>query len=85
MVPARDRCAQSEAWLSGDHRAYEGAESDQAGGEEDRFRYGSGGQGEHLKIYHGQGFIDIDCGCGYDMPIKNLACIRLEDMFEYYQ
>ena len=42
-------------------------------------------RGEHLKIYHGPGFIDIDCGCGYDMPIKALACIRLEDMVEYYQ
>ena len=41
-------------------------------------------KGEHLKIYHGPGFIDIDCGCGYDMPIKALACIRLEDMVEYY-
>lgn len=41
-------------------------------------------RGEHLKIYHGPGFIDIDCGCGYDMPIKALACIRLEDMVEYY-
>ena len=41
-------------------------------------------RGEHLKIYHGPGFIDIDCGCGYDMPIKALACIRLEDMLEYY-
>lgn len=41
-------------------------------------------RGEHLKIYHGPGFIDIDCGYGYDMPIKALACIRLEDMVEYY-
>ena len=42
-------------------------------------------RGEHLKIYHGPGFIDVDCGCGYDMPIKKLACIRLEDMLEYYK
>ena len=41
-------------------------------------------RGEHLKIYHGPGFIDVDCGCGYDMPIKKLACIRLDDMREFY-
>lgn len=40
-------------------------------------------KGEHLKILHAQGFIDIDCCCGYDMPVKALACIRLEDMVEY--
>ena len=39
---------------------------------------------EHLKILHTPGFINMDCGCGYDMPIKALACIRLEDMIEYY-
>ena len=39
-------------------------------------------RGEHLKIYYGPGFIDIDCG--YDTPIKKLACIRLEDIAEYY-
>ena len=41
-------------------------------------------KGEHLKILHTSGFINLDCGCGYDMPIKALACIRLEDMVEYY-
>ena len=40
--------------------------------------------GEHLKILHTRGFINLDCGCGYDMPIKALACIRLDDMVEYY-
>ena len=40
---------------------------------------------EHLKILHTHGFINLDCGCGYDMPIKALAYIRLEDMVEYYQ
>ena len=39
---------------------------------------------EHLKILHTPGFINLDCGCGYDMPIKALACLRLEDMWEYY-
>lgn len=41
-------------------------------------------EGEHLKILHTPGFINLDCGCGYDMQIKALACIRLEDMVEYY-
>jgi len=40
--------------------------------------------GDHLKILHTPGFINLDCGCGYDMPIKALACIRLEDYKEYY-
>lgn len=42
-------------------------------------------RGEQLRILHTPGFVNIDCGCGYDMPIKALACIRLEDMVEYYQ
>ncbi len=41
-------------------------------------------RGEHLKILHAPAFINLDCGCGYDMLIKALACIRLEDMREYY-
>lgn len=42
-------------------------------------------KGEHLKILHAPGFIDIDCCCGYDLPGKALACIRLEDLKEFYQ
>ena len=38
----------------------------------------------HLKILHTTGFTNMDCGSGYDKPIKALACIRLEDMVEYY-
>ena len=41
-------------------------------------------KGEHLRVTHTPGFIDIDCGCGHNMPIKALACIRLEDMAEAY-
>ena len=41
-------------------------------------------KGEHLKMLHTPGFINLDCGCGYDMPIKALACLRLEDMQEFY-
>ena len=40
--------------------------------------------GDHLKILHTPGFINLDCECGYDMPIKALACLRLEDMIECY-
>lgn len=41
-------------------------------------------KGEYLRIAHMTGFIDIDCGCGHDMPIKALVCIRLDDMVKYY-
>ena len=41
-------------------------------------------RGEHIRILHTPGFINIDCGCGYDMPIKALACVRLDDMVEFY-
>lgn len=40
--------------------------------------------GEHLRICHAPGFIDIDCGCGHRIPFKALACLRLEDMEESY-
>lgn len=40
-------------------------------------------RGEHLPILHTPGFINIDCGCGYDMLIEALACIRLDDMVEF--
>lgn len=41
-------------------------------------------RGEHLRIYHALGFTDIDCGCGHSMSVKKLACLRLEDMAEFY-
>ena len=41
-------------------------------------------RGEHLRIHHAPGFIDIDCGCGHSYPVKALACLRLEDMTEFY-
>lgn len=55
--------------------------------EETRIKYAMDmeDRGEHLRILHAPGFIIIDCGCGYDMSIKALACIRLDDMVEYYQ
>lgn len=41
-------------------------------------------RGEHLKILHTPGFTDIDCGCGHSYPGIALACLRLEDMREFY-
>ena len=41
-------------------------------------------RGEHLKIEHAEGFIDIDCGCGGAIPGARLACMRLEDLKEFY-
>ena len=54
--------------------------------EEERIRYAIEleDKGEHLRILHTSGFVNIDCGCGYDMPIKALACLRLEDLSEFY-
>ena len=40
--------------------------------------------GEHLRICHAPGFVDIDCGCGHRMPFRALACLRLEDGMEFY-
>lgn len=40
--------------------------------------------GEHLKMLHTQGYINLDCACGYDIPIKSLACLRLDDLTEFY-
>ena len=40
--------------------------------------------GDHVRILHRPGFIDLDCGCGYNSPAKRLSCLRLEDMAEFY-
>lgn len=40
---------------------------------------------ESYHIFHGKGFLCIDCGCGnLTNPYRRLACLRLEDMAEYY-
>ncbi|MGM9570883.1 MAG: metallophosphoesterase [bacterium] len=39
---------------------------------------------EHLKIEHTEGFIAIDCGCSNNIPEARLACLRLDDMEEFY-
>lgn len=40
--------------------------------------------GDHLKIEHCNGWIDLDCGAGQDLPISRVACLRLDDMAEFY-
>ena len=42
------------------------------------------GRGEHPRIHHAEGFVDIDCGCSYQKPLKTLGCLRLDDMAEFY-
>ena len=37
-----------------------------------------------LKIWHSNGVICIDCGCGHKTENRRLACLRLEDMAEFY-
>lgn len=37
-----------------------------------------------LRIWHGNGIIDIDCGCGSHLENRRLACLRLDDMAESY-
>ena len=41
--------------------------------------------GSAFSIWHGKGVLDIDCGCGHrNEPLRRLACLRLEDMTEFY-
>lgn len=45
----------------------------------------TGRQDEDLSIWHGNEIIDLDCGCGNrNAPHRRLACLRLEDMAEFY-
>ena len=37
---------------------------------------------EPMSIWKGDNAIGIDCGCGYDHG--RLACLRLDDMKEFY-
>lgn len=39
---------------------------------------------KHMEIFHGTGFIGIDCGCGTFSRVGALACLRLDDMAEFY-
>lgn len=44
----------------------------------------NGDDGEPFRIWHGDGIIDIDCGCGNTTEKRRLACLRLDDMEEFY-
>lgn len=37
-----------------------------------------------FRIWHGNGIIDIDCGCASQSGLRRLACLRLDDMAEFY-
>lgn len=40
----------------------------------------------HIHMFHGRGYIDLDCCCGYGgISQRRLACLRLEDMAEFYE
>lgn len=39
---------------------------------------------DRLWVFHGNGYIDIDCSCGYAIPQRRLACLRLDDLAEFY-
>ena len=40
---------------------------------------------EDYSIWHGNGIIDIDCGCGHlNVMNRRLACLRLDDIAEFY-
>ncbi len=41
-------------------------------------------EGTPLRIWHGGDKIGIDCGCGNECPVCRLACLRLDDMAEFY-
>ena len=47
-------------------------------------QYLRGLEGGHMRIFHGRNYIDLDCACGYSLPQRRLACLRLEDMAEFY-
>ena len=45
----------------------------------------TGRMNENSSIWHGNGIIDIDCGCGnLNAPHRRLACLRLDNMAEFY-
>lgn len=41
-------------------------------------------EGAPYEIWYGPGIIDIDCGCGRTTGRRRLACLRLNDMQEFY-
>ena len=41
-------------------------------------------RGQIMSIWHGNGLINIDCGCGVSNIFGRLGCLRLDDMEEFY-
>ena len=41
-------------------------------------------KGARPTILYTPGFIDVDCGCCMENPLKTLGCLRLDDMTEFY-
>lgn len=37
-----------------------------------------------FEIFHSPGLICVDCGCGNDTDLRRLACLRLDDLAEFY-
>ncbi len=46
--------------------------------------YLTGNWNDPFTIWYGNGIIDIDCGCGNPIENRRLACLRLDDMKEFY-
>lgn len=44
----------------------------------------AGKQSGPYSIWHGNEIIDIDCGCGSEDKNSRLACLRLDDLKEFY-
>ena len=55
-----------------------------AAGAEERYFMDLERRGDSVKILHTPAFIDIDCCCGHRVVGSNLACLRLDDMEEFY-
>ena len=43
-----------------------------------------GDDGQPFTVWHGDGIICIDCGCGNKTLLRRLACLRLDDLQEFY-
>lgn len=41
-------------------------------------------EAEPMRIWRGNGVLDLDCGCGHNWTGRRLGCLRLEDMQEFY-
>ncbi|MDE6996973.1 MAG: metallophosphoesterase [Oscillospiraceae bacterium] len=53
-------------------------------GADEAVRYLRDLDGGHIRIFHGHGYVNLDCSCGYPFPQRRMACLRLEDMAEFY-